>query len=229
MPSVLILEDNIYIRANLKDILEINEYTVEEAKTVREFWEKQQRGRYNIYLIDILLPDGNGFDVCSDLRKICKEPVLFLTSCDDEESITKGLDIGADDYITKPFRAAELLSRIKANLRRMDMNNMGTQDNNDMLNDLSVDLQNYILVKQGKEIKLSPTEWELLNILISRSGLIVKREILLAKLWDNRGDFVEDNTLTVAVSRLKTKLGKNTRTGREYIETLRGIGYRWIQ
>ena len=173
------------------------------------------------------LPDGDGFSVCEKLRKNGNmAPVIFLTSCDDEESITKGLDIGGDDYITKPFRMSELMSRISANLRRQAM--LDTRNSKlYTLGTLSINFNTLEVKKAGKDIQLSPTEFALLEILVYNRGLIVKRNIFFEKLWDRTGTFVEDNTLTVTISRLKNKIGRIDGSDEAYIDTIRGVGYRW--
>lgn len=195
---------------------------------------KIDRENTDLYLLDVYLPDGDGFSVCEKLRSEgCVTPVIFLTSCDDEDSITKGLDIGGDDYITKPFRVSELLSRISANLRRQAMldksiSNMDKSNSNIYtLGSLVINFDNLTIKKAAKDIQLSPTEFALLEILVCNRGLIVRREVFFQKLWDRTGTFVEDNTLTVTVSRLKTKLGKMDNSDKNYIDTIRGVGYRW--
>ena len=151
--------------------------------------------------------------------------MIILTSCDDEESVTKGLDMGADDYVTKPFRSAELLARMNAVARRMTRKEGNTLS----VGNLVLNPESYRIEKNGQEIKLSTVEYELLLVLVNSAGLIVRREKLFEKLWDKNGNFVEDNTLTVNISRLKSKLGIDHRTGKSYIETIRGVGYRFVE
>jgi len=203
MTKILILEDDDFIRQQLAGILQEKGYLVVEAASVGQFNNiyEQEEAVIDVFLLDVYLPDGNGFDVCRKIREHGSQIIIFLTSCDDEDSIIKGLDCGGDDYVVKPFRVAELVSRIMANVRRIsggtDIYKDGT---------LTVDF--------------------VLEILINNKGLIVRRDTFFQKMWDRYGTFVEDNTLTVTVSRLKTKLG-NREDGRAYIETIRGIGYRW--
>ncbi|MBQ4282484.1 MAG: response regulator transcription factor [Lachnospira sp.] len=224
MSAILVLEDDEYIRNGLCRLLGQKGYFVEGVGSVKAFFEKISDGKeYDMYLVDVCLPDGNGFDVCRKLRETSQAVIIFLTSCDDEESVIRGLDSGADDYVTKPFRVAELLSRIQANLRRMMY-----KKKEDITEEagLKIDLERYEITKKGECINLSPVEFELLRLLMANKGLIVRREIILEKLWDKSGNFVEDGTLTVAISRLKSKLG-NGKDGKSYIETIRGVGYRW--
>ena len=233
MAVINILEDDEVIRGQLSQLLRDKGYEVIESADISSF-NKIDSENTDLYLLDVYLPDGDGFSVCEKLRSEgCVTPVIFLTSCDDEDSITKGLDIGGDDYITKPFRVSELLSRISANLRRQAMldNSISNMDKSNSniytLGSLVINFDNLTIKKAAKDIQLSPTEFALLEILVCNRGLIVRREVFFQKLWDRTGTFVEDNTLTVTVSRLKTKLGKMDNSDNNYIDTIRGVGYRW--
>lgn len=230
---ILVIDDDEYIRHGMQELLTIKGYNVETAASVCEFQRMNESKQFDLYMIDVLLPDGSGFDICSEIRKYSDTPIIFLTSCDDEDSITKGLDMGADDYVTKPFRSGELISRMKANLRRMNnVKNIGVKQKDDCkkrFGQLTIDLERYKIEKNGHEIKLSTIEFHLLKILVDNAGLIVRREAIFEKLWDKSGNFVEDNTLTVNMSRLKSKLGMDDRTGKSYIETVRGVGYRFVE
>lgn len=226
MALILILEDDNVIREQLSQMLHDKGHEVIEAADVKEF-NRVEKQAVNLYLFDVYLPDGDGFSVCEKLRNNgCMTPIIFLTSCDDEESISKGLDIGGDDYITKPFRVSELLSRISANLRRQAMNDIRISKLY-TLGSLSINFDNLEVKKSGENIALSPTEFAALEILVYNRGLIVKRNIFFEKLWDRTGTYVEDNTLTVTISRLKNKLGKMDGSNKAYIDTIRGVGYRW--
>ena len=235
MDKILIIDDDVYIRHNIEKILAGKHYEVYTADSVGAVQRVlSERGRMDLYLIDVILPDGSGFDICRALRRRGdKAPVIFLTSCDDEESITMGLDIGGDDYIVKPFRTAELISRMRANLRRIQMHTTVSEKKQNewkryQYGELEIDAEQCTVLRGGQVLNLTKIELELLEILIRNSGLIVKRSVLLEKVWDSNGNFVEDNTLTVAVSRLKSKLGNvEAKGGCPYIETIRGIGYRW--
>lgn len=224
MIKILILEDDEFIRQQLADILTGKGYSVLQAGSLEEFNAIYEQGEADIdvYLLDVLLPDGNGFDVCRKIREQGREVIIFLTSCDDEESIIKGLDCGGDDYVVKPFRVAELLSRIMANVRRVSGSTDEYKDG-----ELTIDFKNMSVSRGSKQINVTPTEFHVLEILISNKGMIVRRDTFFQKMWDRYGTFVEDNTLTVTVSRLKAKLGSRPLDGTSYIETIRGIGYRW--
>ncbi len=238
MSRIIILEDDEYIRESLQKVLMQQGFEVDEAGNVETFFRYIERNdNYDVYLVDVKLPDGNGFDVCQKLRQSSSAVIIFLTSCDDEESIIKGLDIGADDYVVKPFRVAELLSRIQANLRSREFayasgksdytNKENMVESRDVkCADITINYERYEVIKNGEVVNLSPMEFELLNLLVINSGIIIRRETLLERLWDSSGNFVEDGTLTVAISRLKSKLGNN-KEGKSYIETIRKVGYRW--
>ena len=224
---ILVVEDDIYLADSIVRILQNRQFTVKLVNTGLDAEREIVSGtEYDIWLLDIILPDGNGFDLCEKIRERSSALILFLTSCDDEESITKGLDMGGDDYITKPFRVAELMSRINANLRRFHKY-IRLHRRFLISGDIRADLENVQVWKKGELLKLTPVEFQLLEIFMNNPEVIVRRNVLLEKLWDGHGNFVEDNTLTVTVSRLKSKLGVYGEENRQYIETIRGYGYRW--
>lgn len=219
MSKILVVEDDSYLRRDIKEILVKNGYDVVTASSVREgLYYVSTDETIDLYLLDLWLTDGEGFTICSEIRKRSIKPVIFLTVCDDEEQVVKGLNLGGDDYVTKPFRTGELLSRIQANLRRME-----NQGNPLILkcDDLVLDPEQGIVKKCGSVLRLSPVEYGLLLKLMQNSGRIVKREQLHDSLWNGADEAVEDNTLSVTMSRLRGKIGN------EYIETIRGFGYRF--
>lgn len=219
--KILVTEDDNYLRRDLKDILEKNGFCVVTASCVREaVWYVYNDDEIDLYLLDVWLPDGEGFDICKKIRERNLKPVIFLTVCDDEEYVIKGLTLGGDDYVTKPFRVRELLSRIHANLRRMEMHlDKAMLKSGSLL----VDLNQGIVKKEGTDLKLRPVEYRLLLKLMENSECIVKREQLLSCLWDGDASAVETNTLSVHISRLRSKIGD------AYIDTVRGFGYRFAQ
>lgn len=219
---IMIVEDDRELRETLKELLILKNYDVITAGSVKEFDEHTDI--YDMYLLDVKLPDGDGFDICERIRHNSDAPIIFITSCDDEESIIKGLDMGGDDYVTKPFHNAVLLSRISANLRRRDMNSGDVYNKGS----LSVHFDQYKLYRDGKELKLSSNEWDIIKILIENKGRVVRRDVFFDRLWDMHGNYVEYNTLTVTMSRLKVKLGTFSDEHIPYIETIRNVGYRWI-
>lgn len=221
MKKILIIEDEMFLRKNIKTLLENHGYEVVEAATKEEAMQYVLRKRpVDLFLVDVWLPDGDGFEVCEKIRMQSTSPLLFLTACDDEESIVKGLSLGADDYITKPFRTAELLSRIEANLRRVTMEQ---QKQVLQCGEIVLDIAQERAFKNGEDLGLGFMEYQLLEVLMRHEGSIVKRELLLGQVWDSTGKYVQDNTLSVSVRRLRNKVGQ------EYIETVHGYGYRFVK
>ena len=212
---ILLVEDDSFLREGLTEVLQGEGYEVISADSFMKAREMMNFFSYSLMIFDVMLPDGSGLDLCTQLRAAGSTvPVLFLTACDDEIQIVRGLDAGADDYVTKPFRLLELLSRVRALLRR---NASAVYSSGSV----SIDLKTMTAHKDGVALSLTPTEFLILSTLIQNSGIIVTRSVLLEKIWDCDGSFVDDNTLSVHVSRLREKLGTNR------ISTVRGIGYRW--
>ena len=224
MYHIILVEDDEQIRKSLTELLTYKGYTVTAVEGVQKFYESIKKTTYDAYLLDVILPDGSGYDICENIRDKTEAPIIFITSSDDEESVVKGLDIGGDDYITKPFYTKELLSRISANLRR-SMFNAG---NIYKKGDIVVDFDRYKISRCGEELNVSTNEFDIVRILIENKGKVVRREVIYEKIWDIHGNFVEYNTLTVAMSRIKAKLGTYGEKHQQYIETIRNVGYRWI-
>ena len=170
---------------------------------------------YDGVVLDVLLPRMNGFQVLKEIRgKDIQTPVLFLTACTDTEHVVTGLDAGADDYVTKPFKLLELLSRVRALIRRNTVSTFTSRE-------IMVDTNNMTVKKNGEVIFVTKTEFQILSCLIRNSGVIITRATLLQNIWDDNGNFIDDNTLSVHMSRLREKIGA------EHITTVRGVGYRW--
>jgi DNA-binding response OmpR family regulator len=224
MEKILLVEDDYYLKSMMKELLTKKGYEIiiasNQAEAVHYVMNRQD---IDLYIIDIMLPDGDGFHICRLIRERNINPIIFLTACEVEESVVKGLDLGADDYITKPFRTAELLSRIQAHLRRLHMN---IQTDVLCSGALVFHKRTEKIIVNQEVISLRPVELSLLKIFLNNPGIILKRDWLLRKLWDNEGNFVEDNTLSVHISRLRERLGEME--GQPCIETIRKIGYRWI-
>lgn len=223
MSKILIVEDDKEVKDALCSLLSYEGYDVRAVSSIKEYDTLDEVP--DLYLLDVLLPDGTGYDICGRIRKSEKTPIIFITSCDDEDSIVKGLDIGGDDYITKPFRNKELLSRISANLRRTGALDNGTVYQKD---DLKIYFDKYKVEKAGKPLNISKNEFDIIKLLVDNKGKVVKRDTFFEKIWDIHGNFVEYNTLTVTMSRLKAKLGVCRQEQKSYIETIRNVGYRWI-
>lgn len=214
--KILIVEDDIYLREGLEELLTKESYEPVCAKNCAEAKDLFKEETFDLVILDVMLPDGNGLDLCSFIRSTDADvPILFLTACDEEFQIVRGLDAGADDYVTKPFRLLELLSRIRALLRRK------TTTTTYQFGDIIVDISNMTVKKGGETLFLTPTEFQILSALIQNNGVIVTRASLLQRIWDSDGNFIDDNTLSVHISRLRDKIGAN------HIVTIRGTGYRW--
>ena len=213
--KILIIEDDVFLRDGLCEMLEGKGYAVQSASTCNEARALLGKESFNLVILDVMLPDGNGFDLCTSIRNGGNNvPILFLTACDDEIQIVRGLDSGADDYVTKPFKLLELLSRVSALLRR---NSNSVYSSSDIL----IDVNNMTVKKNGENVFVTPTEFQIISTLIRNSGIIVTRAALLQNIWDDNGSFIDDNTLSVHISRLREKIGA------QYIVTVRGVGYRW--
>lgn len=223
MGKILIVEDDKEVKDALRSLLSYEGYDVRAVSSIKEYDTLDEVP--DLYLLDVLLPDGTGYDICGRIRKSERTPIIFITSCDDEDSIVKGLDIGGDDYITKPFRNKELLSRISANLRRTGALDNGTVYQKD---DLKIYFDKYKVEKAGKPLNISKNEFDIIKLLVDNKGKVVKRDTFFEKIWDIHGNFVEYNTLTVTMSRLKAKLGVCRQEQKSFIETIRNVGYRWI-
>ena len=219
--DIFLLEDDDAIAMGLSYSLENEGYTVTVAKSVSQALEIINKKNFSMYLLDLTLPDGSGYSVCKRIKEIGDFPVIFLTAYDDEVNVVMGFELGADDYITKPFRLKELLVRIKSVFRRY---NNDSGDGKIKVKDLVVNTNEAKVYKNGNEIVLTAMEYRLLLILLNNRGCVLSRTQLLENIWDVAGDFVEDNTLTVYIKRLRDKIEENP-TEPKYIKTIRGRGY----
>ena len=221
--KILIIEDDYYLSKNMKLLLEQDSFKVLTASGCEMAKAVFDREQPDLCLVDIMLPDGNGFELCEYIRQRSQLPVLIISAKDEEDSIVKGLELGADDYVTKPFKPKELLSRIRANLRRVNM-----PEKRKILSCEEIELQveKHTVTKNGVPMELRNMEYQLLYSFLKHPEMVLTRETLLEQLWDKDGSFVEDNTLSVTMKRLREKLGE-TMDGESYITTIRGIGYRW--
>lgn len=220
MKQIFLVEDDSTIARNLSLLLRAEGYEVMCVSTRSAAVERLLEHRFDLALVDISLPDGNGFAVCTEIKERQDIPVIFLTASDDEASVVTGLNMGADDYITKPFRPRELVARIKAALRKG-----GKASSSFNIGGLLVDTASGIVKKNGSEIFLSALEYRLLLVFVSNPKSIITRDRLLNELWDAAGEFVTDNALTVYIKRLREKIEDDPAAPR-IIRTVRGTGYR---
>ena len=219
------VEDDSTIAFALKYAVEQESFNLDIASDLNQAREIVSTKVYDLILLDVMLPDGNGYEFLKDLRKHDEDtPVIFLSACDEEVNIVMGLDIGADDYITKPFRVRELISRINAILRRKGK----IQDNKKIIKfkNISIHTLEARVFKNDEEIILTSAEYKLLLILIQNKNVVLTRAQILEKLWDVTYDFVNDNTLSVYIKRLREKIEEDS-SKPEYILTVRGVGYKW--
>lgn len=220
MKRIFLVEDDAAIAKNLILLLRSEGFSVTHAPTRREALAALAAEQFDLALVDISLPDGNGFAVCTEIKAARDIPVIFLTASGDEASVVTGLNMGADDYITKPFRPRELIARIGAALRGSGRHGQGYA-----IGSLHVDTASGIVTKNGAEIFLSALEYRLLLVFLNHPKSILTRGRLLDELWDAAGEFVNDNTLTVYIKRLREKI-EDDPAAPQIILTVRGTGYR---
>ncbi len=220
MKRIFLIEDDRNIAKNLILLLRSEGFSVSHAATRSDALTILGQNKFDIALIDISLPDGNGFTLCTEIKESQDIPVIFLTASGDEASVVTGLNMGADDYITKPFRPRELVARIRATLRKS-----GNAPTAFEIFGLHVDTASGTVHKNGLEIPLSALEYRLLLVFINNPKSIITRNILLDELWDAAGEFVNDNTLSVYIKRLREKIEDNP-SQPQIILTVRGTGYR---
>ena len=218
---IFVLEDDEAIGIGLSYTLESEKYEVTLVKTVAEAKKTVENEEFDLYILDLTLPDGNGYEVCSLIKSKGDLPVIFLTAYDDEIDVVTGFELGADDYISKPFRVRELLARVKSVLRRYSKDNA---DGIVKIGELSVNTAEARVLLRGEEVILTAMEYRLLLSFVNNRGTVLTRRKLLEEIWDVDGDFVNDNTLTVYIKRLRDKI-ENDPNDPQYIKTVRGMGY----
>lgn len=220
MTKILLVEDEETIVRSLKDFLRAEGFDVDNTDGQKNALEMLDRSDYDLALLDVSLSEGNGFSLCSAIKKEKQLPVIFLTASGDEYSVVTGLDLGADDYIAKPFRPRELVSRINSVLRRCGKSRKFFDIDN-----VRVDLDKGVVYRDGQDLYLSALEYRLFLAFINSEGRLLTRSRLLEEIWDVAGDFVNDNTLTVYIKRLRDKIENNPAEPR-IIVTVRGMGYK---
>lgn len=213
--QILLVEDDATLREGLIELLRREGYGVSSANCAREALALLESRAMDLAILDVSLPDGDGVELCREWRAQGRAlPVLFLTARDEEMDIVRGLDSGGNDYVTKPFRMLELLSRIRALLRASAPGPLRGGD-------VELDAQYMSVRRAGAPVAVTPTEFRILHMLMRGAGRVATREMLLRCIWDDEGVFIDDNTLTVHISRLREKVGAR------HIRTVRGVGYSW--
>ena len=224
MSNILLLEDDLSLINGLSFALRKQGYGLEVARTIKEVDTVWAEGKYDLLILDVSLPDGSGFEICEKVRQTSKVPIIFLTASDEEVNIIMGLDMGGDDYITKPFKLGVLLSRINALLRRVaDFSQTETEIYS---NGLKAVLTQGKVYKNGELLDLTAGEYKLLCLFMQNPGTVLSKEQILEKLWDQEGNYIDNNTLNVYIRRLRTKVEDNP-SNPQMILTVRRMGYKW--
>ncbi len=224
MSNILLLEDDLSLINGLSFALRKQGYGLEVARTIKEVDTVWAEGKYDLLILDISLPDGSGFEICEKVRQTSKVPIIFLTASDEEVNIIMGLDMGGDDYITKPFKLGVLLSRINALLRRAG--DFSRTDTEIQSNGLKAILTQGKVYKNGELLDLTAGEYKLLCLFMQNPGTVLSKEQILENLWDNEGNYIDNNTLNVYIRRLRTKVEDNP-SDPQMILTVRRMGYKW--
>lgn len=219
--SILLVEDDKSITMGLTYSLQQDGFAVTQCGGVKAAL-KAIDSKFDLILLDLSLPDGSGYEICQEIKRRGDTPVIFLTACDDEVNVVMGLDMGADDYITKPFRIRELMSRIRTVLRRAGKS--PAEKAAIEYGEVQIFPAQGRVTKKGQDIFLTALEYRLLMTLVNNEGQILSRNQLLESIWDVSGDFVNDNTLTVYIKRLREKIEDDPQNPC-IIKTMRGLGY----
>ncbi len=223
MSSILLVEDDLSLIYGLEFSIQKSGFSIDIARTVKEAMQMYEKKNYDLLLLDVSLPDGNGFQICEKVREVSNIPIIFLTASDEEVNVVMGLDMGGDDYITKPFKLNELISRIKALLRRYNVANNVTELSS---NNITIKLLENRVFKGEFEVELTTAEYKLLSLFMKNKNIVLTRKNILDKLWDGNGSFIDDNTLSVYVRRLRNKIEDNPENPK-FLLTVRRMGYKW--
>lgn len=224
MSKILLLEDDLSLINGLTFAFKKENYDLDIARTIREAHMLWADGKYDLLILDVSLPDGSGFEICKKVRQISKVPIIFLTASDEEISIIMGLDMGGDDYITKPFKLGVLMSRINALLRRVK--NFSGEETEVCSNGIKILLLKGQVYQKGSLLDLTAGEYKLLCLFMQNPGVVLSKDKILEKLWDSDNNYVDDNTLTVYVRRLRMKIEDNP-SEPQMLLTVRRMGYKW--
>ncbi|MBD5451199.1 MAG: response regulator transcription factor [Lachnospiraceae bacterium] len=224
MKQIFFVEDDLSLINGLSFAMKKQGYEIAIARTCLEADAMWVDGKYDLIILDVSLPDGSGLDLCKKIRRTSKVPIIFLTAADEETDIIMGLDIGGDDYITKPFKLAVFLSRINALLRRSDQFSQSDTELNS--NDIKVKRLKGEVYKSGELLELTANEYKLLCLFMENPDMVLSPEQILSKLWDCDENYVDNNTLTVYIRRLRTKIEDNPSAPKRIV-TVRRMGYKW--
>lgn len=222
MNKILLLEDDKSLIYGLSFSFEKQGFDADIARTISEALDLWAKNKYELLILDVSLPDGSGFEFCRKVRENSDVPIIFLTASDEETSVIMGLDIGGDDYITKPFRLSILISRINALLRRTEKyNNQNIESNG-----IKIHLSESIAYKNGRALDLTSGEYKLLCLFMKNPNIVLSKDQILEKLWDINDNYIDNNSVTVYIRRLRVKIEDNP-SHPKMIQTIRGLGYKW--
>ena len=226
MKHIFFVEDDLSLINGLSFAIKKQGYELTIARTSVEAEQLWANGNYDLVILDVTLPDGSGFDLCRKIRASSKVPIMFLTAADEETDIIMGLDIGGDDYMTKPFKLAVFLSRINALLRRSENFNQEQAEPELQSNGIRVQLLKQEVTKNGVPLDLTASEYKLLCLFMGNPNIVLSPEHILSKLWDCDEKYIDNNTLTVYIRRLRTKVEDNPASPQKIV-TVRRMGYKW--
>ena len=220
MKRILVVEDDEMLGAGLCYNLELEGFKITLVQSFADAAERIETELWDMVILDVNLPDGDGFSLAEKIQRRAKTPLIFLTACDLDDDVLKGFELGADDYITKPFNIKIVIKRINAVFRRTE----ASRKELFVCGNLGIDFEKRTASKNGEPLILTPTEFKLLQLFCKNPGKVLTRKILLESLWDNEGNFVDEHTLTINVSRLRSKISDESS---DYIKTIYGMGYEW--
>ncbi len=224
MKELLLVEDDLSLIHGLSFAIQKQGYGLETARTVREARVKWAQKAYDLVILDVALPDGTGFELCQSLREHSQVPIMFLTAADEESDIVMGLDIGADDYITKPFKLSVFLSKINAMLRRST--SFQQPETNITSGGIRMDLLKNEVTRDGRPVMLTAGETRLLRLFMQNPNIVLSSDQILSRLWDCNEKYVDQNTLSVYIRRLRLKIEEDPADPKRIV-TMRGLGYKW--
>ena len=224
MKRIFFVEDDLSLINGLSFAIKKQGYEIDISRTSSEAESLWMNGKYDLVILDVSLPDGSGYDLCKKIRQTSKVPIIFLTAADEETDIIMGLDIGGDDYITKPFKLAVFLSRVNALLRRSENFSQAATELNS--NGITIQLLKHEVYKDDVLIDLTASEYKLLCLFMENPNIVLSSEQILSRLWDCEENYIDNSTLTVYIRRLRTKIEDDPGTPQKIV-TVRRIGYKW--